>query len=163
RLWLDVKRLFAGQTMADYTLTMAALINTKYGGGDEDVLEHLKAMKRHRRNLILMGRDLDDTVFACFLRLSMPQDWNYVFAGLTDPYMSREVKTRIKGEHGNRTAQSAQATAFRAAQNVPRKGKGRANHLHCSNCHKEGHTTENCWSPGGGAEGQAPWQKRKKG
>ena len=32
--------------MADYTLMMANLLNTKFGGGDEDILEHIKTMKR---------------------------------------------------------------------------------------------------------------------
>ncbi len=76
-LWIEIKHLFAGQTMADYTLTISNLINTKYGGGDEDVIEHITKMKRFHQDLILMGRDIDDQIFACFLRLSMPQEDPY--------------------------------------------------------------------------------------
>jgi transposase InsO family protein len=169
-LWTETRRIFAGQTMADYTLTISSLINTKYGGGEDDVIEHLTKMKRFRRDLILMNRDIDDAVFACFLRLSMPPDWNYVFAGLVDPYTSKEVETRIKGEHGNRAVQTAAATAFRAATTPKTKGKGRKGKpdgtrngdARCTNCDAPGHLADDCWAPGGGAEGQAPWQKRKK-
>ncbi|KIL66130.1 hypothetical protein M378DRAFT_75683, partial [Amanita muscaria Koide BX008] len=32
----------------------------------------------------------------------------------------------------------------------------------CSNCKRSGHTKEDCYRKGGGKEGQAPWDKRKK-
>ena len=32
----------------------------------------------------------------------------------------------------------------------------------CDNCGKEGHTKSHCFSKGGGKEGQAPWQRKKK-
>ena len=28
--------------------------------------------------------------------------------------------------------------------------------VECYNCHKKGHTRDNCWSKGGGKEGQGP-------
>jgi hypothetical protein len=91
-LWSETKRLYAGETMADYTLTFSNLINMKFSGDDNDVIEHILRMKGFRRDLILMGRDIPDEVFACCLRLSMPQEWNYVFAGLLDPYTSKQVE-----------------------------------------------------------------------
>src|ERR1700722_6916778 len=94
-IWREIRRLFAPQTMADYTLTISNLINTKYVDTDQDVTEHVAKLKRYRRDLILMNRNLPDEVFACFLRLSMPSEWNY---GLSDPYMSKKVEARIKGE-----------------------------------------------------------------
>jgi hypothetical protein len=40
------------------------------------------------------------------------------------------------------------------------KGKGpRKSDTKCDNCGCKGHTTPNCFQPGGGKEGQAPWQK----
>ena len=46
KLWTEVQQLFTGQMMADYTLTMANLLNMKFSGGDQDILEHIKTMKR---------------------------------------------------------------------------------------------------------------------
>jgi len=65
----------------------------KYGRDDRDILEHIAKIKQYLWDLILMGCDLPDEVFVCFLRLSMPLEWNYIFARLMDPYMSCEVET----------------------------------------------------------------------
>src|SRR5436190_7648381 len=89
QFWTETKNLYAGQSIADYTLTMSNLINTKYSD-DQDVLEHITKLKRYHRDLILMNRDVPDDVFACFFRISMPPEWNYVFAGLIDPYKSKD-------------------------------------------------------------------------
>jgi hypothetical protein len=91
-IWAEVKKLFTGQTTTNYTLTISLLINTKYGEGDETVLEHIMKMKQYKRDLIMMNRKLDDDIFTCLLHLSMPQDWNYVFAGLVDLYTSADVE-----------------------------------------------------------------------
>ena len=32
----------------------------------------------------------------------------------------------------------------------------------CHNCHKPGHNSRDCWSKGGGKEGQGPWQNKGK-
>ena len=164
--WRDIKRLFAGQTTADYTLTMANLITTKYDG-EGDVIEHLMKMKGYRRDLILMNRDVPDEIFACFLRLSMPQEWNYVFAGLVDPYTPKDVESRIRAENSNRSAQSATATAFRTNRMHGKKGKSNPKEQSkgptCSNCKKSGHVAADCWSKGGGAEEKGPQRGKKEG
>ena len=90
-IWDKVKCLFSGQTLMDFTLMITALVTTKYVDS-EDVTAHLVKMKGLCHDLILMGRDVDDGLFACFLRISMPPTWNYVFAGLPNNYMSAEVE-----------------------------------------------------------------------
>src|ERR1700722_3478961 len=109
--------------MADYTLTISNLINTKYVDTDQDVAEHVAKLKQYRRDLILMNRNLPDEVFACFLRLSMPSEWNY---GLSDPYMSKKVEARIKGKQSNWIAQSATATAYCTSNQSKRPVTSRA-------------------------------------
>ena len=90
-IWDKAKCLFSGQTLTDFTLTITALVTTKYVDG-EDVTTHLVKMKGLRRDLTLMGHNIDDGPFVCFLRISMPPTWNYVFAGLPNNYMSAEVE-----------------------------------------------------------------------
>ena len=90
-IWDEAKHLFSGQTLTDFTLTITALVTTKYVDG-EDVITHLAKMKGLRHDLTQMGRDVDDGLFACFLRISMPPTWNYVFAGLPNNYTSAEVE-----------------------------------------------------------------------
>jgi hypothetical protein len=61
-----------------------------------------------------MSRNIDDGLFACLLRISMPPSWNYVFSGLPDNYSSVEVECRIKDEHGIKSNQ--ESTAMMAYQ-----------------------------------------------
>ncbi|KAF5377001.1 hypothetical protein D9615_007326 [Tricholomella constricta] len=88
-IWLEAQRLFAGRTLTDWTLTITSLVTTKYVDGD-DLPAHIARMKGYRRDLIMMQRDIDDDLYACFLRISMPSSWNYVFAGLPAKYTSSE-------------------------------------------------------------------------
>ena len=90
-IWSEARRLFSGQTIMDFTLTITSLVTTKYVDG-EDIPAHLAKIKGYRRDLTLMGRDIDDGLFACFMRISMPPTWNYVFAGLPNDYTSAEVE-----------------------------------------------------------------------
>ena len=157
-IWDEAKCLFSGQTLTDFTLTITVLVTTKYVDG-EDVTTHLAKMKGLHRDLTLMGRDVDNGLFACFLRISMPPTWNYVFAGLPNNYTSAEVERRVKDEYGIKTNQETVAMAYRTGQ-IP--GKAKSGNVTCDNCHCEGHTKTKCCSPGGGAEGKGPRQKRKK-
>lgn len=165
-IWNEVRKLFAGQTVTDWTITVISLMNTKFVEG-EDVSIHIAKMKDLRNNLILMNRNLDDDLFACFLRASMPPTWNYVFSGLPQRYMSAEIERRIRDESGMRTSQTTAPTAY-SAKPLPattRKGKSRVpvpGELFCTNCNISGHTMAGCWGKGGGAEGKGPRQKGQK-
>ena len=89
-IWDKVKRLFSGQTLTDFTLTIMVLVTTKYVDG-KDVTTHLAKMKGLCRDLTLMGCNVDDSLFTCFLRISMPPTWIYVFASLPNNYTSAKV------------------------------------------------------------------------
>jgi transposase InsO family protein len=164
-IWSEATRLFAGQTLTDWTLLITSLISTKYQEG-EDVTVHIAKMRSYRRDLILMRRDIDDTLFAAFIRISMPQSWNYVFAGLPARYTSVEVEHRIKDEYGTRTNQAGGTTAYQAQYAPKGKAKKRNEPIpgqpFCTNCNKPGHTVEKCYSRGGGAEGQGPRQQKRQ-
>src|SRR6202790_3374231 len=121
-------------------------------------------MKGFHCDLMLMDRDLENGLFACFLRISMPPSWNYVFAGLPQMYTSAEVECRIKDEHGIKANQESVVMAFHTAQtNV--KGHEHSNNSgdpYCTNCNKPGHFIVGCWSKGGGAKEKGPCQKKKQ-
>jgi hypothetical protein len=73
-------------------------------------------MKGFHCDLMLMDRDLENGLFACFLHISMPPSWNYVFAGLPQMYTSAEVEHRIKDEHSIKANQESVTMAFHATQ-----------------------------------------------
>ena len=101
-------------------------------------------MRSFRRDLTLMNRDIDDGLFACFLRISMPPTWNYVFAGLPQLYMSAKVEQQIKDEHGIKANQESVTTAYRAVQTTGRTNKTNPGDLHCTNCNRTGHWVRAC-------------------
>ncbi|TFY63604.1 hypothetical protein EVJ58_g3163 [Rhodofomes roseus] len=121
-IWAEARRLYAGQSSTDWTMTITNLVTTRYADG-QDLLAHIAKMKGFRRDLILMNRDIDDELYACFLRISMPTSWNYVFAGLPDRYSSQEVERRLKDEHGIRANQQTQSRSYRAGDGKQSFGK----------------------------------------
>ena len=90
-IWKDAKCLFAGQTVTNFTLTIISLVTTKYNDG-EDIPAHRAKMKGFQHDLTVMGKDLNDGLLGCFLRMSMPSTWNYVFASLPNNYISAKVE-----------------------------------------------------------------------
>ncbi|OSX59045.1 hypothetical protein POSPLADRAFT_1049185 [Postia placenta MAD-698-R-SB12] len=114
----------------------------------EDLIAHIAKMKEYHRNLILMSRNIDDELFACFLRISMPALWNYVFAALPDRYTLEEIERHMKDELGVRTNQQTNATVYGAFSKGKQKGKiqgSQSNPPKCTNCGKKGHTMQKCY------------------
>ena len=114
-IWMEARRLYVNTTATDWTLTITALVTTHYTDG-EDINAHITKMQGHHRDLVMMQCDIDDELFACYLRISMPSTWNYVFAALPDHYTSAEVEWRIRDEYGICSSQSATSSAFQASQ-----------------------------------------------
>ncbi|KIM82401.1 hypothetical protein PILCRDRAFT_7801 [Piloderma croceum F 1598] len=143
-------------TMTDYTLTITSLVTTKYVDR-EDPAAHIVKMKTFQHDLQL----IDDGLFACLLRISMPPSWNYVFSSLPDNCSSVKVKCHIKDEHGIKTNQESVAMmAYQAGDR--HEHEHRAGEPFCTNCNKPGHWIAGCWAKGGGTEGKGPHQKKKK-
>jgi hypothetical protein len=121
-IWKEVRHLFAGQTLMDWTLIITGMVTTRYNNGD-DLPAHIAWMKAYHCDLILMQCDIDDQIFACFLRISMPSTWNYVFAGLPNYYTSAEVEQWIKDEYGVSQNQNSAALAYKATTSSNLKQK----------------------------------------
>lgn len=107
-----------------------------------------------------MGRELFDDVFATFLRLSFPPSWNFVFAGLPDPYTSAQVEQKIL-EHdgilqhqqslagGHAFMASSRPSRHRSSSNSSSSVRGSNPDEFCTNCDVPGHTKAKCFSQGG--------------
>lgn len=159
-IWAEARRLYMGATATDWTLTITALVSTRY----KDVMAHITKMKIYRRDLLIMQRDIDDGLFACFLRISMPSSWNYIFAALPDQYTSAEVERRIRDEYGVRTSQTkSNSNTFQAV--CSRKSKSGLSRMpiegqpYCDNRQISGHNTKDCYSPGGPMHGKRRGKK----
>lgn len=93
-IWSESQHLYVNTTATDWTLTIAFIVMTHYTDG-EDIAAHITKMKGYHRDLVLMQHNIDDELFVCFLWISMPTSWNYVFAALPDQYSSAEVEQHI--------------------------------------------------------------------
>jgi len=161
-IWKEARHLFGGQTLTNWMLTISSMVTMKFVDG-EDVSAHITKMKSYHQDLIMMNRNIDNDLFACFVCISMPASWNYVFAGLPDKYTSSEVERRIKDEYGVQNNQSLTAAAYSVIQNP--KGHQRSDRKpkpgepYCENCRKPGHWIAGCWSKGGGAHKKGPNQR----
>ena len=78
-----------------------------------------------------------------------------------------QVTKSVLAKEVNRKGQNALALKARADPKVKQKGKGKGStnseKPKCTNpkCGKIGHTIQNCWAKGGGAEGKGPKSKPK--
>ena len=90
-IWMEAHRLYMGSMVTDWTLTIMALVTSHYNDG-EDATAHITKMKTYHHDLLFMQHDIDDELFACFLHISMPLSWNYVFAALLEHYTSAKVE-----------------------------------------------------------------------
>jgi hypothetical protein len=160
-IWDEAKHLFSRQTMTDFTLTITSLVTMKYVDG-EDISAHIAKMRSYRCDLTLMSCDIDNGLFACFLHISMPLTWNYVFASLPQSYTSAEVEQQIKDEHGIKANQESVTVAYRAMQTTRMTNKTSPGDPFCMNCNKPGQWIKACWVKGSGAEGKGPHQKQRQ-
>ncbi|KIJ18409.1 hypothetical protein PAXINDRAFT_8654 [Paxillus involutus ATCC 200175] len=159
QIWDEAHCPYAGTTVTDWMLTIASLVNMKHKDG-EDIATHITKMKGYRHNIILMNCNINDNLFTCFLRLSMPPSWNIAFTALPDHYTSAEV------EHGIRLSQTKGSnTLYQASQgSLSRSGLSRTpvpGQPYCNNCKITGHWTRDCYSKGGLKNGQN-WKDKEK-
>ena len=153
--------------------------------------QHFQLMLQHHENLIKMGSSLSDTRFNAIIMSSLPEFYQPTLqtitaaektSALADGTSSRKMKTADlitflieKAQHhvitderakNSELALAAQAKKARKKRSTCSKGKEKAKGTDadatCDNCHKPGHKGADCWSKGGGKEGQGPRQKKKR-
>ena len=154
---------------------------------DEDPKTHLSELKQHfqlmlqrRDNLIKIGSTMSETRFNIIIMSSLPESYRPTLQTITASermsklsgdktsimksddlisFIIEEAQHRVINDERTKTAESALAARLKKA------GKSEKDEdepdVTCDNCKKPGHTKEQCYSKGGGSEGQGPRQKRK--
>src|SRR5271168_785894 len=154
---------------------------------NEDSKTHLTELKYHfqllqtrRDNLIKIGSTLSESRFNIIIMSSLPDSYRPTLQTITAServsklsggqtssiksedliaFIIEEAQHRVINDEQTKTAESALAARLKKA------GKSEKNEdepdVTCDNCKKPGHTKEQCYSKGGGSEGQGPRQKRK--
>jgi len=79
-------------------------------------------------------------------------------------FIIEEAQHRVINEERDKASESALAARLKSSGKSKGKGKRKEkgqSDVTCENCEKAGHSKADCYSKGGGKEGQAPWQKKK--
>src|SRR6266550_3277062 len=138
---------------------------------DDDVRAHLGKMKELKEQLEGMGAPVSDPSFAAMIRKSLPPCYRPLLQTLSaaarinnKTLTSDQIITSVHKEADELVVQKE---ADKAAENAAMiaayaKKKEQSQKKKCSNCKKTGHMKEECFRKGGGKEGQAPWDKKKK-
>jgi hypothetical protein len=77
-------------------------------------------------------------------------------------FIIEEAQHRVINDDRAKTAESALAARTKKPGKPKTKKKGKhQSDVTCDNCKRPGHSQDDCWSKGGGKEGQGPRQKGK--
>lgn len=144
-----------------------------------DIAEHVKQMRQVHQELSIMGVEVSDEDFLGLLMTSLPEGWDnfsntYFTANATgiNKITSDEFISAINDELRRRSARATTSdTALKAyASNSysgsrPHNGTRQGNQntkTKCDNCGRGGHSKADCWSKGGGKEGNSPWKQKRQ-
>ena len=119
--------------------------------------EHVRKLRGLQQELSAQGQSITDPDFVNTLLTSLPDSWSTFITAVNAGEViisSNTLISRILDEDQARQAGAARQTALKASER-PGATKGT-----CHNCGKKGHYVADCWTRGGGGEGQAPkWFK----
>ena len=137
-----------------------------------ELVDHISMLRRLQEELHLMGNLVTDDDFAMILLSSLPGSWDTfaaAYLGLkTEGTMltSHELVALLLEEERRRKARAGGSQDV-AMHGKYAKGNRKKNSVssdsdkECYNCKKKGHISKDCWSKGGGKEGQGPKKKGK--
>ena len=157
---------------------------------DDDPKTHLSELKLHfqtmqhrRENLIKIGSTMSEQRFNIIIMSSLPESYRPTLQTITAServsklsgsqttglksadliaFIIEEAHHRVINEERNKNAESALAARSKGTGKSNRKEKGESKpDVICDNCEKPGHTGAQCYSKGGGCEGQGPKQKAR--
>lgn len=136
---------------------------------DKDMSTQINEFKENARKLANIGYSLQDAVLAVMLINALPPSYSTVRTVLTTSVVSAitidSVIETILAEEVTRKGLNANAFKARVDSKSKQKSKGKGSATgekpKCTNpkCGKIGHTIQNCWAEGGGAEGKGPKSK----
>ena len=140
--------------------------------GEEGVtiVEHVSKLREMQEELHLMECLVEDKEFGMVLLMSLPGSWDVFTSSFVGSKAkgalptSHEIIAILLEEERRRTKRTGNpqdiAMHGRFAKGERKKNSSDSD-KECFNCHKKGHMAKDCWSKGGGKEGQGPKKKGK--
>ena len=184
-IWAEVEREHQDKSEMYSSSLRTRLGQAKCEDG-ADVRAHLDLLSKMRAELASMGAPVADADFKAIIIQSLPATYAGLLTALTasgrltkTTVLSKDVILAVQEEFDRLGGSQAVATALAAkanSANQQRNARGRSSggggqnsgssagsDIECFNCHRKGHTRAECWSKGGGREGQRPNRGRGGG
>ena len=77
-------------------------------------------------------------------------------------FIIKEAQHQLINNNRAKTAESTLAAHMKKTSKPEERKKDKPkSNVTCKNCNRPGHSKDDCWSKGGGKEGQGPRQKKK--
>ena len=156
-----------------------------------ELKQHFQLMLQRHENILKMGSEISDTRLNTMIMSSLPESYRPTLQTITAAerasaltggskrsmkpsdliaFLIEEAQHRVINDEKTKNSEVALAAhAKRAGKPKSKSGKGKEkagntdSEITCHNCGKVGHKKADCWSKGGGKEGQGPRQKKKSG
>ena len=164
--WRQLKEIKEPKGLTAIVDAVWKLYDTRCPDGGS-VTDHVTTLRSHLQEVSTLGERISDKQFAFILTKSLPRSWDvwtssfWASKSETDEIKSSEIISRIMEEDRRRKSRDTHdEVANMAAQN--RGKRANPNGKYCTNCKRTNHTKEECFSKGGGKEGQGPRQLAKK-
>jgi hypothetical protein len=168
-VWTTLKEKYGTKTDAQISLLFNEYINKDWDQV-ETIDAHCNYLEARYRELKGTTLNISPQAQVQIFMKSLGRPWDTFLSTLrarydfSDPVISGNYNlfkeaVLVEEEILSRTKKDK----IKSANNVKTKKKrGAESNKVCENCEKRGHTENNCWLPGGGDEGNAPWQKNKE-
>jgi hypothetical protein len=163
-MWDAIKSDATDKSEVHRTQVKCRLHELKYDGTVGAIRSHLNSLTEAHDELLSMGLTVDD--FTPIIINSLPKSYHNLVLAISGANRTGGgnldtekliVLLTEEDDYCKSEQKKGKSKSDNHALNV-NKGKN-AKRAKCDNCGRTGHSTPNCYQPGGTKEGQAPWQK----
>src|SRR3979490_68738 len=157
----------------------------------QSVITYLTVMREYRTQLKKMGEIIADSTHAATILRNIPESWRSISQMIRMiTHIPEEIEEKLEAHEADLTALEMANQAANAfipqSRPIPRpvfyqppistpsppnhqqqpqypqnRGQRRPT-FNCNNCGRAGHPASQCYSPGGGLAGQAPWRQENR-
>ena len=143
-----------------------------------ELKQHFQTMLHHRDNLMKIELTMSDNRFNIIIMSSLPESYRLTLQTITASerlsrlsgnqssamganelmtFITEEAQHQVINDEHTKTAKAALSVRLKKSNKGKgkRKEKFKSNEM-CENCNKTGHKKPDCYSKGGGKEGQGP-------
>src|SRR5258708_1981076 len=133
---------------------------------DQDITAQVQEIKSIALKLGSLSYPLSEEYQAMGILMALPPEWSLIRSIILNKTgaftLQGTIDSLLEYENTLKQDQGAAHAAHQGQKSKSSPPKSGHSKVVCTNCKKEGHSIERCWSVGGGAEGQGPKKKRSK-